>query len=153
MNIIKGGTEAEGLRLGIVVSRFNEEITKRLLDGAMKACKDHNVDESLCKVVSVPGAFEIPGAAKRLASTGAFDAIVCIGAVIRGETEHFTFVCDAAARGILEVGLQFGLPVTFGVLTTQDADQALERAGGEWGNKGYDVTVDAIEMANLYKLL
>ena len=153
MKILKGSTEAKGIRIGIVVSRFNEDVTKRLLDGALDACEKMGVRTKSITVVSVPGAFEIPGAAKRLAEAKKVDAIVCLGAVIRGETEHWTFVAEAAQQGILKVGLEFGIPVTFGVLTTYNVEQALERAGGEWGNKGYDVACDAIEMVNLYRLL
>ena len=153
MNMIKGSTDGKGIRIGIVVSRFHEEVTNRLLDEALHACEKSGVETDAVTVLSVPGAFEIPGAAKRLAQSGKVDAIACLGAVIRGETEHFTFVAEAAERGILQVGLEFGIPVTFGVLTTEDVEQALERAGGEWGNKGYDVTCDAIEMANLYRAI
>lgn len=143
----------KGLRVGIVVSRFNGEITRRLLDGALKALDEAGVTKRRLKVVSVPGAFEIPGAAARMAAGGDVDAIVCLGAVIRGETEHFEYVSATAQQGVLRVGLDSGLPVTFGVLTTQNVDQALERSGGELGNKGYEAALDAVEMADLYRKL
>jgi 6,7-dimethyl-8-ribityllumazine synthase len=143
----------KGLRVGIVVSRFNGEITRRLLDGALTALDEAGVSKRRLKVVSVPGAFEIPGAAARMAAGGDVDAIVCLGAVIRGETEHYEYVAAAAQQGVLRVGLDSVLPVTFGVLTTENADQALERSGGELGNKGYEAALDAVEMADLYRKL
>lgn len=143
--------DGKRLRVGVVVSRFHEEVTKRLLEGAMQALAEAKVRKRDMLVVSVPGAFELAGAAKRLALSGRMDAIVCLGAVVRGETEHFTYVASAAQQGILEVGLESGIPVTFGVLTTETVDQAIERSGGVEGNKGYEAALDAIEMANLYK--
>lgn len=139
----------EDLRIGIVVSRFNEPITNRLLNGARSALAEAGVLTENVKVVEVPGAFEIPGAARQLISH--VDAVVTLGAVIRGETEHFVFVASAVQQGVLRVALDSGKPVTFGVLTTEDFDQAMQRSGGEWGNKGEDVARDAIEMANLYR--
>jgi 6,7-dimethyl-8-ribityllumazine synthase len=150
---LRGNLRGKGLRVGVVVSRFHEEITKRLEAGALQALDDLGVSKRSINLISVPGAFEIPGAAARLAASGKVDAIVCLGAVIRGETEHFTYVAEGAQQGILRVGLDSGLPVTFGVLTTETVDQAWERSGGDHGNKGYEAAADAIEMANLYKTL
>jgi 6,7-dimethyl-8-ribityllumazine synthase len=151
--MIRGEHNGGGLRIGVVASRFNEEITARLLEGALKALEIAGVDGPSVLVVSVPGAFEIPGAAQRLASSRRVDAVVCLGAVVRGETEHFTFVAAAAQEGILRASLDTGVPMTFGVLTTETVEQALERAGGEAGNKGYEAALDAVEMATLYREL
>jgi 6,7-dimethyl-8-ribityllumazine synthase len=151
--MIRGEHNGGGLRIGVVASRFNEEITARLLEGALKALEIAGVDGPSVRVVSVPGAFEIPGAAQRLASSRRVDAVVCLGAVVRGETEHFTFVAAAAQEGILRASLDTGVPMTFGVLTTETVEQALERAGGEAGNKGYEAALDAVEMATLYREL
>lgn len=151
MKNLRGSHRGRGLRVGIVISRFNEEITKRLLDGALEALEEAGVGRRSVTLVSVPGAFEIPGAAQRLAASGRVDAVVCVGAVIRGETEHFTFVAAAAQEGILRVALDTGIPVTFGVLTTETVDQAIERSGGAYGNKGHEAALDAVEMANLYR--
>lgn len=137
--------------MGVIVSRFNGEVTTRLLDGALRAFGETGVEDGDVTVVWVPGAFEIPGAALALAKSGSVDAIACLGAVIRGETEHFTFVASAAQQGVLEAGLSTGLPVTFGVLTTDTLEQAIERSGGVWGNKGSEAARDAVEMANLYR--
>ena len=153
MRLIKGRVGDKRYKIGIVVSRFNEEITKSLLEGALDAVEKAGIQRSTVTVVSVPGAFEIPGAAKRLASSGKVDAIVCLGAVVRGETPHFDFVASAAQQGVLRVGLDTGIPVTFGVLTVDDMQQATERAGGIWGNKGFEAATDALEMADLYRNL
>lgn len=147
----RGAPKGRGLRVGVVVARFNQEVTDRLLDGAMQAFRSSGVSKRAITVVSVPGAFEIPGAAQQLARSKKVHAVVCLGAVIRGETEHFHFVSAAAQEGILRVGLEAGIPVTFGVLTTNTVEQALERSGGKRGNKGYDSALDAVEMASLYK--
>lgn len=149
MRVLRGAYRGRGLKIGVVSSRFNEEVTKRLLEGALQALGEVKVATRGITVVSVPGAFELPWAARRLAESGAVDAVVCLGAVIRGETEHFTYVASAAQEGILRVTLDTGVPVTFGVLTTATVEQALDRAGGEMGNKGYDAALDAVEMANL----
>lgn len=149
MNPIKGEPSSR-YRLGVVVSRFNNEVTGKLLEGAMEAAARSGIERGSVVVVSVPGAFEIPGAALKLASSGKVDAIACLGAVVRGETPHFDYVCSAAQQGILQVGLRSGIPVTFGVLTTDDVAQATERAGGIWGNKGFEAAMDALEMADLY---
>lgn len=151
MNQIRAGTDGSGLRIGVIISRFNPEITERLLEGARQALRDSGVGDDRVTVVSVPGAVEIPGVAKKLAHE--VDAIVALGAVVRGETEHFTYVCKAAQEGCLAVALDAGIPVIFGVLTTETSAQALARSGGDRGNKGYDVARDAVEMANLYRLL
>lgn len=149
MKELRGGLEGAGMRIGVVVSRFNAEITDRLREGALAAMTGAGVKD--VTTVSVPGAFEIPAAARRLALSGRVDAVVCLGAVIRGETEHFTFVAGAAAQGILQASLEAGIPMTFGVLTTEDVEQAMDRSGGEWGNKGEEAALDAIEMVDLYR--
>lgn len=153
MKTKRGTHRGRGLRIGLVVSRFHEEVTDRLREGALRALHEAKVSRAAVTVVSVPGAFEIPGAAQRLASSGKVDAVVCLGAVIRGETEHFTYVSAAAQQGILRAGLDSGMPVTFGVLTTDTVEQALERSGGARGNKGYEAALDAVETANLYREL
>lgn len=150
---LRGGHEGTGLRIAVVVSRFNDAITDALLKGAVEALAGAGVPDESVTVISVPGAFEIPGTARQLAVSGRVDAVVCLGAVIRGDTEHFTFVAAAAQEGILRVTLDTGIPVTFGVLTTGDLSQAEERAGGLAGNKGYEAALDAVEMANLYRVL
>ncbi len=149
MKEIQGHLTASGLSLGIVVSRFNDLITKRLLDGALDCWIRHGGAEDRLTVVWVPGAFELPFAAKRLASSGQFDAVVCLGAVIRGGTPHFDFVAAEASKGIAQVALEAPCPVIYGVLTTDTVDQAIERAGTKAGNRGWHATLNAIEMANL----
>jgi len=153
MKIVRGDRKGKGLRIGIVVSRFNQSITDRLLEGALEALKITGVSSSKITVVSVPGAFEIPAVAKRLSETNKPDAIVCLGAVIRGETEHFTYVCKATQEGVTAVSLQTGLPITFGVLTTENLEQALARSAVGDANKGYEVARDAVELANTFRLL
>jgi 6,7-dimethyl-8-ribityllumazine synthase len=150
---VRAPRSGKGLRVGVVVSRFNEEVTKRLLDGALQALDEAKVSQRSITIVSVPGAFELPAAAQKLAKSKKVDAIVCLGAVIRGETDHFNYVSSAAQEGILRVTLDTGVPITFGVLTTDTVDQALARSGGDWGNKGHDATLDAIEMVNIYREL
>ena len=152
-NIIEGGQNARGLRFGVVVSRFNDFITSNLLTGALDVFSQYGVDEDDLKVLKVPGAFEIPQAAKKLCSTGNFDAIVCLGAVIRGETSHFDYICAEASRGVGQVGLEFNVPVLFGVLTTENLEQAVARSGSGSSNKGRETALAAIEMATLYKKL
>ena len=142
---------AEGQRIGIVAARFNEFITSKLIGGALDAFKRHGGNEADMDLAWVPGAFEIPLVAKRMASTGKYDAVVCLGAVIRGATPHFDMVANEATKGIANVGLQTGVPVIFGVLTTDSIEQAVERAGTKAGNKGYDAMTTAIEMVNLLK--
>ncbi len=151
MKVTEGELKGEGLRFAIVVSRFNSLITRRLLDGAMDCLTRHGVEEKGIEIFYVPGAFEIPLAAKKLGSTGRYDAIICIGAVIRGDTPHFEYVASEVAKGVAKVSLDLDLPVTFGVLTTDTIEQAIERAGTKAGNKGFDAALSAIEMVNLLK--
>ena len=151
MNLLEGKLLAEGQRIGIVAARFNEFITSKLIGGALDAFKRHGGNEADVDLAWVPGAFEIPLVAKRMASTGKYDAVVCLGAVIRGATPHFDMVANEATKGIANVGLQSGVPVIFGVLTTDSIEQAVERAGTKAGNKGYDAMTTAIEMVNLLK--
>jgi 6,7-dimethyl-8-ribityllumazine synthase len=149
--IIEGIISAEGFRFAIVVSRFNDFISSKLVEGAMDALKRHGAIEDNITLVRVPGAFEIPIAAKRLASKGGYDAIICLGAVIRGATPHFDYVASEVAKGIAMVSLESNIPVTFGVLTTDNLEQAIERAGSKSGNKGWDASMAAMEMASLFK--
>ncbi len=147
----EGKLIGEGLRFGVVVSRFNEFITNKLLGGAMDALVRHGVREEDIEIAWVPGAFEIPLVTKRLAATRRFDAVLCLGAVIRGSTPHFDYVAAEVSKGIASVGLDTGVPCIFGVLTTDTIEQAIERAGTKAGNKGYDAAVTGIEMANLLR--
>ena len=153
MTTYEGGFDAKRLRVAVIASRFNETIGKRLVDGAIDCLKRHGASEEDLTVVWVPGAFELPAAAKRLAESGEVDAIVCVGAVVRGETPHFDYVAGHAAHGIGRAGMDTGIPVTFGVLTTESTDQASERSGGKMGNKGFEAALAAIEMANLFASL
>ena len=150
---IEGEPNASGLKIGIVVSRFNDFITSHLLSGALEALGQHGADEKDIEVVRVPGAFEIPMAAKKLCDAKMYDAVVCLGAVIRGATPHFDYVAGEAARGVAMIAREAGIPVVFGVLTTDNVEQAVERAGGKSGNKGVDAALAAIEMATLYRKL
>ena len=150
---LQGGLQGEGLRIGIVVARFNEFITSRLLDGAKSALDRHGVRDEDITVAWVPGSFEIPLVAKRLAESGRFDAVVCLGAVIKGETDHYDHVAGQAASGAANAALSTGVPVLFGILTTNTMEQAIDRAGGKQGNIGFNAGVAAIEMANLLKEL
>lgn len=151
MNIYEGNIIGRGFRFAIVVSRFNEFITSKLLDGALDALKRHKTLEKNISVIWVPGAFEIPFAAKKLADSKTFDAIICLGAVIRGETNHYDYVCNEVSKGIAQVGLQSGVPTIFGVITAENIQQAIERAGAKSGNKGFDAAISAMEMVNLLK--
>ena len=153
MPTYEGRLDAKGLRIALLASRFNETITKSLLDGALSALRRHGLDDASITVAWVPGAFELPMTAKRLADSGEFDAIVCLGAVIRGATTHYDYVCGQAAAGIARVALDTGVPVIFGVLTTENIEQAIERSGTKAGNKGFDSAVAAIEMADLLRQL
>ena len=137
------------LKIGIVVGRFNEFITSKLVDGALDGLKRHGVDQENIDLAWVPGAFEIPFIAKQMAQTGKYDAVIGLGTVIRGSTTHYDYVCNEAAKGIAKVALDTNIPVIFGVVTTENIEQAIERAGTKAGNKGYDSAVSAIEMANL----
>ncbi|MEX1254910.1 MAG: 6,7-dimethyl-8-ribityllumazine synthase [Dehalococcoidia bacterium] len=149
----KGELHGAGLRIGVIVARFNEVITTRLLEGARTALERHGVRDEDVDVAWVPGAFELPLIAKRLAESRRYDAIVCLGAVIRGETAHFDFVAGEAARGVTQVALETGVPVMFGVVTPNTLEQAMERSGGKIGNRGYDAALGAIETANLLRQL
>ncbi|MCJ8008601.1 6,7-dimethyl-8-ribityllumazine synthase [Lederbergia wuyishanensis] len=140
------------LKIGIVVGRFNEFLTGKLLGGALDGLKRHGVSEEDIDVAWVPGAFEVPFIAKKMAETNKYDAIIGLGTVIRGSTTHYDYVCNEAAKGIASVGLTTGVPVIFGVVTTENIEQAIERSGTKSGNKGYDAAVSAIEMANLNRL-
>jgi 6,7-dimethyl-8-ribityllumazine synthase len=153
MPTYEGRLDAKGLRIALLASRFNETITKSLLEGALSALRRHGLDDASITVAWVPGAFELPVTAKRLADSGEFDAIVCLGAVIRGATSHYDYVCSQAASGIARVSLDTGVPVIFGVLTTETIEQAIERSGTKAGNKGFDSAVSAIEMADLLRQL
>ena len=145
--------DAAGRTFAVVVSRFNHSITRRLLDGALDGLKRYGCDEGNMEVHWVPGSFELPIAAQKLARSGRFDVVICLGAVIRSDTPHFDFVAAETARGISRVGLDTGVPVTFGVLTTDNVDQAVARAGGPAGNRGWDAALNAIEMAVLMEEL
>ena len=147
--IVEGNLVARGLKFAIVLSRFNEAVGSRLLEGAIDALVRHGVQDKDLRVVRVPGAFEIPQIARRLASAKKYSAVICLGALVRGETPHFDYLATAASRGAAEVASDTGVPVIFGVLTTDTLEQAVERAGGKGGNKGWDAAVAAIEMANL----
>ncbi|MDI6872928.1 6,7-dimethyl-8-ribityllumazine synthase [Candidatus Solincola sp.] len=147
----EGHLVARGLRFAIVVSRFNEFISTRLLDGALDALKRHDADMDLVDVAWVPGSFEIPLVASRLAESGRYDAIICLGAVIRGSTPHFEYVAAEVSKGIARVNLEKGVPAAFGIITADSIEQAVERAGAKQGNKGWQAALTAVEMANLLK--
>ena len=151
MKLLEGKIDATGLRVAIVVSRFNEFITNKLLGGAMDCLKRNNADEDNITVAWVPGAFEIPAVTRVLASSNKYDAVICLGAVIRGSTPHFDYVAAEVSKGVASISLNAKIPVIFGVLTTDTIEQAIERAGTKSGNKGFDAAMSAIEMANLYK--
>lgn len=151
--IIEGKLDAKGLRVGLLVSRFNSFISDRLVEGAIDGLLRHNAEKEDINIVRVPGAYEIPPAAKKMAESGRYDAIVCLGAVIRGATPHFDYVSAEVTKGVASVSLDSGIPVAFGVLTTDTIEQAIERAGSKAGNKGFDAAMAAVEMANLYKAL
>lgn len=149
MKIYEGNLTGRNLKFAIVVARFNEFITSKLLSGALDTLKRHETEEENISVVWVPGAFEIPIVAKKLAESKKFDAIICLGAVIRGSTTHYDYVCNEVSKGVAQVGLQTGVPAIFGVVTTENIQQAVERAGTKVGNKGSDAAMSAMEMANL----
>ena len=151
--LVQASPQGAGLRIGVAVARFNQGVTDRLLAGALEALVRHGVAEDAIDVATVPGAFELPLGAQRLASTGRYDAIVCLGAVVRGETPHFDFVAAEAARGIGEVSRRADVPIAFGVLTTDTIEQALARAGGDRGNKGYEAAVTALEMVQVLRIV
>jgi len=149
--LFQGVLLGEGLKFGLVISRFNEFITSKLLAGAQDALLRHGVDEADIDIAWVPGSFEIPLVAQKLAETKKYDAIVCLGAVIRGGTPHFEYIAAEVTKGIAKVGLDSGLPVTYGIITADTLEQAIERAGTKAGNRGFDAAVNALEMANLLK--
>ena len=151
--IFEGNISAEGFRFAIIVSRFNDFISSKLVEGAMDALKRHGAEDEQISLVKVPGAFEIPLAAKKLAEGGQFHGIICLGAVIRGSTPHFEYVAAEVSKGIATAALESGIPITFGVLTTENLEQAIERAGSKSGNKGWDAAIAAMEMVNLFKEL
>ena len=150
---LQGSIEGDGLKIGIVVARFNEFITSKLLEGAKAALKQHGVREEDVTIAWVPGSFEIPLVAKKMAASGRYGAVVCLGAVIRGETGHYDHVAGEAAKGVANASDSTGIPVMFGVLTTDTVEQAINRSGGKQGNNGYSAAVAAIEMANLARVL
>lgn len=150
---IEGHLDARGLRFALVVSRFNSFITERLLAGALDALARSGASEDEVRIIRVPGSWEMPVAVRELASAKHFNAIICLGCVIRGDTPHFDYVAGEAAKGVASAGNEFGVPVAFGVLTTNTLEQAIDRAGAKSGNKGYDAAITAIEMANLLKKL
>lgn len=151
--IMEGKISAEGFRFAIIVGRFNDFISSRLAEGAMDALKRHGATDDQITLVKVPGSFEIPLTAKRLAESGRYNAVICLGAVIRGATPHFEYVASEVSKGIATVSLESSIPVTFGVLTTDSLEQAIERAGTKSGNKGWDAAMAAMEMVNLFKEL
>lgn len=151
MKLYEGKLVSKDIKIGIVVARFNEFITSKLLGGAVDALKRHDVDEDNIEVAWVPGAFEIPLIASKMAKSNKYDAIICLGAVIRGNTTHYDYVCSEVSKGIAHVSLNSDIPVMFGVVTTENIEQAIERAGTKAGNKGFDCAVGAIEMVNLIR--
>ena len=153
MKVLEGNLVAEGLKIGIVAARFNEFIVSKLIGGAEDALKRHGVREEDIELAWVPGAFEIPLIAQKMANSKKYDAVICLGAVIKGSTSHYVYVCAEVSKGIATVSLNSNIPVMFGVLTTDSIEQAIERAGTKAGNKGFDVAVSAIEMCNVIKTL
>jgi len=151
--VLEGDTDGRGMSIAVVVSRFNQALTEKLLAGALEALGKCGIDSDSVDVVWVPGSFELPPAAKRLAESGRYDAIACLGCVLRGETPHFDYVAGQAATGIARVGLDTGVPIAFGVITADTLQQAVERAGGSSGNKGFDAVMTAVRMANLMKMI
>lgn len=151
MKTYEGKLIAKGLKFALVVSRFNELISKKLLEGAVDALKRHDVEEKDIAVAWVPGSFEIPLIAKKLAASKKYDAVICLGAVIRGDTPHFEYICSEVSKGIAKISLDLNLPVSFGIITADTIDQAVDRAGAKSGNKGWQAAVSAIEMVNLLR--
>ena len=150
---VSGSLNGEGLRVGIVVAEFNDFITSRLLEGAVAGLEAHGVRDDDVTIASVPGSFEIPLVARKMADSGHHDAVICLGAVIRGETDHYNFVAGEATKGIANASVSSGVPVIFGVLTTDTVEQAINRAGGKQGNNGYGAAVAAVRMANLVRAI
>ena len=153
MKTFEGKLVSDGIKVGIVVARFNEFITNKLLSGAMDGLLRHNVKEEDIQVAWVPGAFEIPLIASKMAKSGSYDAVICLGAVIRGSTSHYDYVCNEVSKGIAAVSLETGVPVMFGVITTENIEQAIERSGSKAGNKGSECAEGAVEMVNLIRSL
>ena len=153
MVTLEGKLVSDGIKIGIVASRFNEFITSKLIGGAMDGLLRHDIKEEDITLAWVPGAFEIPVVAKKMAKSGKYDAVICLGSVIRGSTSHYDVVCSEVSKGIAQTSLETGIPVMFGVLTTENIEQAIERAGSKAGNKGYDCALGAIEMVNLMRQL
>lgn len=153
MNIYEGKLVSQNIKIGIVVGRFNEFITSKLLSGALDGLKRHEVRDEDIDIAWVPGAFEIPLIASKMANSGKYDAVLCLGTVIRGSTSHYDYVCSEVSKGIAQVSLHTGIPVLFGVLTTENIEQAIERAGTKSGNKGFDCALSAIETVNLIRSL
>lgn len=153
MNTFEGKLVSNDMKTGIVAARFNEFIVSKLIGGAMDALTRHDVKEENIDLAWVPGAFEIPLIAQKMADSGKYDAVICLGAVIRGATSHYDYVCNEVSKGIAQVSLNSGIPVLFGVVTTENIEQAIERAGTKAGNKGYDSAMTAIEMVNLIKTI
>ena len=150
INLVEGKVVAkEGMKVGIVAARFNEIIVNKLLGGAVDGLVRHGVDEQNITAAWVPGAFEIPTAALKMAKSGKYDAVICVGTVIRGQTSHYDYVCNEVSKGIAQVAMQTGVPTMFGIVTTENIEQAIARAGSKAGNKGYDCALSAIEMVNL----
>jgi 6,7-dimethyl-8-ribityllumazine synthase len=149
--IVEGKIKADGLRFGIVVSRFNNFITERLLEGALDALHRHGAGEDAIEIYRTPGSFEIPAVVRQLVERNKYDAIICLGAVIRGATPHFSYISAEVTKGIAQLSLQSAIPIAFGVITADTIEQAIERAGTKVGNKGWDAALSAIEMANLYR--
>ena len=149
--MIEGKLNAKGLKFGIVVSRFNDFVSERLLSGALDFLNRNGADEGDIEILKVPGAFEIPQVARKMALAKKYDAVICLGAVIRGATPHFDYIAAEVSKGIAMIGLESEVPVTFGILTTDNLEQAIERAGSKGGNKGWDAALSAVEMANLYR--
>lgn len=153
MRTLEGKMVADGIKIGIVVARFNEFITSKLLGGAMDGLVRHGMDEDDVDVAWVPGAFEIPLIAKKMANSGKYDAVIALGAVIRGSTSHYDYVCNEVSKGVAASSMESGVPVMFGIVTTENIEQAIERAGTKAGNKGYDCALGAIEMVNLIRTM
>ena len=154
IQVIEGKVTApEGVKIGIVASRFNEIIVHKLLDGAVDGLVRHGVDSDNITAAWVPGSFEIPTAALRMAESGKYDALICLGCVIRGETSHYDYVCNEVSKGIAQIGMTTGIPTMFGIVTTENVEQAIARAGAHAGNKGYDCALSALEMVNLMRQL
>lgn len=153
MNTLEGKLVATDMKVGIVAGRFNEFITSKLVGGAMDGLLRHDVKDEDVDIAWVPGAFEIPLVASKMAKSGKYDAVICLGAVIRGDTTHYDYVCNEVSKGIATVSLENGIPVMFGVLTTENIEQAIARAGSKGGNKGYDCALGAVEMVNLLRTI